>query len=390
MKDIIKEINDRKIVNSLDDNSKIIGIEVKRRRLALSKTLETISAKICSISYLSKVENNNIKTNKNCLAEICEKVDLTEEQINLLMNFKETLKEILKAYLNNNISFIDSIINSGQGFENYRYQIIKFVYYLSHKNIEEANNLYSTIIKLTSTMSDFDLYIFSLFGSILFYYNKLYKECFDILRFLDAATITNEFEILKNKYLFFSLYQMNKVDIRYSYDVLSKLLLDVSRYELLDEINYFYAIYLIKNNSEFEFNHFINKITDKNRIDCLKFINDFVSNDLHLSDYTTSSFTPYLKTLYYAIVKNQEYENLYSQLSTNIDALNEFSLEILEYLFESNKKVEYINVVGIPASIRSNDQFSIRYFLDQYTLLKSEDIKYKAFFVDYSKARDIK
>ena len=51
------------IQNLSKETVKIIGAELKRRRINQSQTLVNMSG-ICSVSYISKIENGKIRKNK--------------------------------------------------------------------------------------------------------------------------------------------------------------------------------------------------------------------------------------------------------------------------------------------------------------------------------------
>ena len=86
---ILSEIIKRK--NSKNDVNAVVGVEIKNRRIALQRTLLSVSYKICSISYLCKLENNRILGNTLYVREICDRVDLTKDKIDVLLNLKKIL-----------------------------------------------------------------------------------------------------------------------------------------------------------------------------------------------------------------------------------------------------------------------------------------------------------
>ena len=53
-----------------DDVYNLIGAEIKRRRVSQSQTLSSIAGDVCSVSYLCKVEKNQLKQNRHMLKEI--------------------------------------------------------------------------------------------------------------------------------------------------------------------------------------------------------------------------------------------------------------------------------------------------------------------------------
>ena len=66
-----------------------IGAEIKRHRLALSLTLQSVSSTGCSPSYICKIERNQVKPSSKYLKEICKKVNISEDKIDYLLNSKD-------------------------------------------------------------------------------------------------------------------------------------------------------------------------------------------------------------------------------------------------------------------------------------------------------------
>ena len=97
-----KQVLLNEIIRRVDDEDTlyaIIGPEIKLRRLKLSRTLKFVSFKICSISYTSKIENNEIKPNRVFLYEISKKVNMTEDEVSGLFDLREALRECVKSFL---------------------------------------------------------------------------------------------------------------------------------------------------------------------------------------------------------------------------------------------------------------------------------------------------
>ena len=53
----------KKKLEQKDNSVGIIGSEIKAKRLKLSRTLESVSEELCSVSYLCKIERSSINPN---------------------------------------------------------------------------------------------------------------------------------------------------------------------------------------------------------------------------------------------------------------------------------------------------------------------------------------
>ena len=125
---ILDVLSQRKNDNIIHlSNQEIIGIEIRRKRLELSYTLQGLCFDICSPSYLCKIERNQIQANNYILQEICERVSISSEQQQLLFHSYEVLLESVEAFVKDDIDVLNSFVIKGKGFENYRYKREYFV-----------------------------------------------------------------------------------------------------------------------------------------------------------------------------------------------------------------------------------------------------------------------
>ncbi len=383
MKDIKDEIIERN--KPKEDYGQVVGIEVRYRRTLLSQTLAATAAKICSISYLSKIENNSIEASPLYLREICAKVELDENQINLLMNLKKIIESSIISYLNNDEKTLSNNFKSGKGLENFRYKIIEFIYYLYKKDINNANSIYEVLIRVSSTMSDFDLYVFSLFSGILFYYNQFYLECFETLKLLTNLKVSNEFNILRDKYIFLALFSMNSCDTGYAYKVLRDILFENSKYLMLEEANYIYSIFLLNNNSFYEYDNISKKITDIKYKESLRLYFDFLKKDMSLSSYDKDNLTSFARLILLTKTDKSKAEDEVDKPEIAFEY--DMNKMLIKYLLIDNEadKYKFITDVALPNAQRNNDMHNTNYFMDELASISMHNFKYKVFTTFYYK-----
>ncbi|PAT01151.1 hypothetical protein CI105_07865, partial [Candidatus Izimaplasma bacterium ZiA1] len=77
---------------------KDIGSFIKKQRIIKDVTQEKLSEGICSISYLSKIENNQIIPNHYLVKKIFERLNVNEDCFNVSIKDHEYLKEAINAY----------------------------------------------------------------------------------------------------------------------------------------------------------------------------------------------------------------------------------------------------------------------------------------------------
>lgn len=178
---ILEELEKRKYKE--DNIDALIGAELKLRRNSLSKTLESVSGNTCSVSYLSKVENNEIKANPILLKELCKKVNLKPESIKLIKDGKEIFGDVIEAFFKDDIEKLEEIYNSVFDMKNYRSKIMKLFYLVKVKNIRVANRIIKELEKIISSIQLTDLIIL-IFIEAMFKY--LINEKLDAFKMLKA------------------------------------------------------------------------------------------------------------------------------------------------------------------------------------------------------------
>lgn len=244
-----------RVDNSIMETYKIIGSEIKSKRLTLAKTLQAVSGDVCSISYLCKIENNKIIPNRIYLREICKRLDMQNSKIDALMELKESINKCVKAYLEKDFKVIESCFLNGKTLINYRYRIIEFIYYISIGDYNTANKKVEPLIKLCSNMTESDLVIFSMFYGILSFYNQEFDDAIASLdyaiRFSNSTSL--DVTILSLRYKLCSYIELDNSSAIFIYNNLTNILFQNGHLDKLDEIHYMMGIYLLKNHNLYEY-----------------------------------------------------------------------------------------------------------------------------------------
>ena len=105
--------------NVSKETMQVIGAELKRRRLYKSTTLVNLSS-ICSISYISKIENGKIMPKYNVLRELCEEQGITNEELNTLLEVDLLIDRCIEALFTNDKKVIISIYDRICMLDNYK------------------------------------------------------------------------------------------------------------------------------------------------------------------------------------------------------------------------------------------------------------------------------
>lgn len=377
---IIEELKKR--INDQDTIFAIIGPEIKIRRTSLNKTLKFIAYKICSISYVSKLESNTIKPNRYFLNEIGKKLDMSEEQIGGLFDLRDTLNQGIKGFLFNDNSSIREILDEKGEYVNYRYRLLLFLDSLIINDLESANVSYLELLKISNTMTDYDIKIFSLFASVYLYRTGNIKEAYETLKCLSKLEINDYIKYILDLYMFYCLSALCKPEIFIYYQRSKENLAYIGAYELLDELHYQFALYYIKNGS-FDYSlSLVDTIRDIKRKRSIELISSYLLNK-PINQFKKKELLAPAKCLYDYVHDKKALKNDIAEAITNEFQLD-FNPILFNYLLLDNYLEKYSYITKAFSDLkRCEDCYTKKYFIKEVYLLCEQTAKYKALFDVY-------
>ncbi len=381
-KEFIKIYNEiKKRASGKHCNYNIIGVEIKLRRCAKNLTLAELAEDICSISYLCKIEQSQIKASLANLNDFCSKLDIDDETLNVLMKLDKELLNMVDSYFENDKENIEKIYLSGKHLKNYRYKIVELIYYIYNKNYDLANEIICELNPIVNVLNDIDLLIYAIFYDILNFNFLNYNELYDELKYLPKVALLTDninylIEILSIKCLLI----MNRPLIVTKIDDLSNEFYKISRFDLIDELRYFLSLYFLFNGEKEGFDTtkmLISKNSFKKDLNIFqKIINEEKIDYFDLED--TDEF-PYLLGL--AKIDSEKSMDI---LNNRLDLiyLYGFNSEVIEYLTikDTTDKYDYILLIALPSFKASKNVLVGKYFAYELLKITKDTSKYKLFY----------
>ncbi len=378
---IIEELKTR--ITDQETVSAIIGPEIRIRRLALSKTLKFMAYHVCSVSYVSKIESNSIKPNRYFLNEIGKKVQMTEAQIDKLFDLRDLLNQGIKDFLFNTNINIREAVSSKKEFVNYRFRILVFLNSLITKNLKQSSKSYLELADIVNTMTDYDFKIYSLLGSIYLYKTGNVREAYENLILLSEFELNNDLRNLLDVYMYYCLNVLGKPEVVISYLKIRETLASIGAFDLLDEVNYLYAYYYIKNGSYVYASSLIKTIRDKKRRNTIEAIVLHLLNK-PINTYKKKDLLAPAKCLYDYLYDKESLVNDIEALTTEEFQID-FSPIIFNYLLLENYTEKYSYIISDASHKlkRSDDAFIKKFFIKEIYTLCDQTAKYKALYDIY-------
>ena len=344
----------------------IIGAELKRRRLMLSKTLDS-SRCGCSISYLSKIENGKIVPKYNILCELCEEQGITNSELECLLNIDNSIIESIQYMFWENYKKIHQEYDKISGFDNYKANFIKVFYEMSFMHWDKVKEYLEQMNLIKNVFDEEDRclydYLVMCYGNYSHNYPQVYELYGQVKKSKNLYLIA-----LASKELFISVCSYGVDNPIYAYENYHKqysALLNYSTkgmYQLLIE-TYVRLGYELPISLE-------NELQDEIKLHYLLSKGDLEKLDLFLKEYRTSQ---YEKLLIYTFKKEYALaERLYKKLQMTKLSVKE--MLIANYCDAINRGdnvilADYLIDTCIPYAIKINDGHLFKVFLNKLSEL---------------------
>lgn len=176
-------------------DTKDVGSHLKRRRLAMKRNQDWVAKGICSVSYLSKIENNNIEFNHGIVREIMERLELDPILYQVNEHDEQYLKQVIQALYFYDGDVIASIYKDVKDVEHsLTINLIKLANMLmtNHKDTKQYVTMLEQVIM---NMSDLDLQTFLVLGGLYYKKEHQYLAAFEMMML--ALEVNQEDESLR-------------------------------------------------------------------------------------------------------------------------------------------------------------------------------------------------
>ncbi len=189
----LKNKINKRIKNSSRNDFQDIGGYIKKKRKELNITQDEVSNGICSVSYLSKIENNQIVPKEFYVKEIMDKLDVDKEYYEKDLNDSLYLNKMLQAMFYLDDQLIKETFNEIEIIEhNLTINICKLAYYV-YFGKNDDNQYVMMLENLVNNMNNFELKIYLLLASLYYISLEKFKISLEILILGDKIDITNDY-----------------------------------------------------------------------------------------------------------------------------------------------------------------------------------------------------
>ncbi len=358
----------------------MIGTELKRIRQSQSQTLSSVADDICSVSYLCKIENAQLKPNRYMLHQICKKLQLDEPKIDILFDLKKNLLELVECFYQKNTKRIFELYSECHEFDNYRSKLMCFIYYLYTYEIESADVVSKALLKLTGVMKSDELAIFMTFYSILCYYQENYLEAVDNLKYIEKQLYFDALVRIAKHQLFLCYCKLNHPFTLIYGKELQDFYYQNSKFKKAESVKYLMSLYQLHNGMMEVAERNIECLQNESYRNTLRFLCDCNKRKLKKgNDY--HHLRPFAQLLHTYIFDKKNYLNAFLKLD-KVQCMDcDFSYNFANYLTMGNDEEKFYELenVIIPNLYVTNNQFEIKIFLQELCDISAKVGRYKYF-----------
>ncbi|WP_243355693.1 helix-turn-helix transcriptional regulator [Bacillus litorisediminis] len=188
-----------------------IGERIRFYRLQQNKTQEELASGIISVSYLSKIENNQCLPSVEVLTLLCSRLNISlhdgEES-----NIHERLKDWYKSIINRDKDFaakeyeeLKGIINQKDSTSLLYFMMFELRFHLLNRNIHSAVTQIERLQEYTTILSGDLLYYFLKFQALCAYLQNQFTDAYEKYKKAEGLLASNVFEKWEEADLYYSI-----------------------------------------------------------------------------------------------------------------------------------------------------------------------------------------
>lgn len=199
----------RRIINQQE--SKPIGSAIRFSRKALNMTLEEGAEGICSVSYLSKIENNQIELSDRFANQLMERFNLNTDSTHYVSEYENHILHLSQSLLHKNKPNPE-VLGFYEGRTDHQSLLIDFSFHHLHQNHSKRDKAFIKIKPMIQLLNDHEL---GLFLSVIADYHYLierFEMCYDVVMMMpDDKDLDCVLQALKKKYFLKSAIKLHRL-----------------------------------------------------------------------------------------------------------------------------------------------------------------------------------
>ncbi|MFA5560345.1 MAG: helix-turn-helix transcriptional regulator [Acholeplasmataceae bacterium] len=185
------------------------GSAIKFQRNKMKMTLEEASEGICSVSYLSKLENNLIEASDRFIEPLKKRFNLEIEDIELHKTYEEDFEEMIQTYFWQDK---DRLISIDHYYKkpDYQSQLMHIFFYTFLGSDQTVLKHYNNVKSQITSFSNNELALFLICMSLNLFHQSFYEQAYSTLEMVPKEEVHPYLDVLKQYYLIKAAFKMLK------------------------------------------------------------------------------------------------------------------------------------------------------------------------------------
>lgn len=323
-----------------------IGSRLKYVRKQLKLTLQESSEDICSVSYLSKIENNLIKPTPKYIKKLKEKYQMTEE-ISINQNYDQMIDEMLVALFTHKTFAYEK-----RTYQDYQEYMLTYCAYVLEGSFDKTKSLFQDMTVFIPNLPNKSLNTLLVMTAHVLYYDGRYSDSKALLDLMIDEKDEEMLVLLKEKYLLKNAVKMNQMiqfDLLYQ-DYMQRLI----KAQYVNEI----PIVNLEKSIMYESYMFVDRYLSSHRIK-------------KIGEETRS-------LIYQALLKQERYQEIIDLTKTSLDDTINLYYYIISNHYLKNTKIvkQMLTYVDIDQNKYNDYWVIIRHLKHHYFSTKDQKLNY--------------
>jgi|GEM_PF-5470515 len=189
---------------NIGGQDKVTSNFIKNTRREKGWTLDYLSNGICSVSYLSKLENNKIVPQSSTVKLLCDKLGVQTPDIGIDIDFDIVTNTLIKSYFYQDLQSVEDLQTSEwMNFHLGLKQLALLLSYVLKRDYHQAELLMHDLNAQFGYLSKDGQTLYLLLISDIHLFKGKYKECINYCHLLKTHTQTCDYIIAKTESLLF-------------------------------------------------------------------------------------------------------------------------------------------------------------------------------------------
>ena len=235
-----------------------IGSRLKYKRKQLKLTLQEVSENICSVSYLSKIENNMIKATPRYIHALKEKYQMHDE-IHENQDYEKQLDKMIEAFFKH-----EKVDIAHTDYQDYQEYMLTFCSFVINHEFNKTKALLKDMVLFIPNLPIKSLNTLLLFTAYVLNHDLRYSDSKELLDLMIDEDDDQMLYLLKQKYLLDNAFKMKNYTLfNQIYEKYMKKLIEHNYIQEIPMIKLKYSIL-------FDAFDFVNQYLKQNRIQQIK------------------------------------------------------------------------------------------------------------------------